>query len=73
MGSDSTLAILKPTVKNGQTASVFISIVGIFFAPNCTDFLLLFGISALVLYTLESDIYIGYFIKYTMQGRPPVS
>lgn len=26
------------------------SIVGIFFAPNCTDFLLLFGISALVLY-----------------------
>lgn len=38
-----------------------------------TDFLLLFGISALVLYTLDSDIYIGYFIKYTMQGRPPVS
>ena len=24
-------------------------------------------------FTLETDIYIGYFIKYTMQGRPPVS
>lgn len=40
MGSDSTLAILKPTVKKGQTASVFTVVSEVSFSPSGFDFLL---------------------------------